>query len=419
MTTTIIPSADQSYFSQVGPGSIQKIMQRTGKLPPVSLIITPLNTPGLPTRPQAYLDRFLSYEFMSSVLVPVDVFSFVFAAPDDTLPINQRIKVGDIITLQANQQSISTGIIDQVEVEVDREFGEKITITGRNMLSQFEDQECVNPESQQIFGAKETVTGVFNKCIQNTRINNSLLTQNAPVNAYLFATEPGESKLAAITRYLEPLNCIIWMAPNGQVKIGKPNMTGASQASVFVSRKNGNSNCMDMRVTRTGTQIPSVIIPVFAGTESLQSTLSPSQAILNPAYEPTRLRTGGHQTTKAVVVSNPTSGDPSEFPTVNNLIVAQQQTKQPNSLLNSYALRELARQNISELQVQATVPGHYDDSGFPYIPDNSYRISYDRGDVDEVMYLYEVQYQLDEGGGQRSSLHFCRLNTIVSQQVAR
>jgi len=174
-----------------------------------------------------------------------------------------------------------------------------------------------------------------------------------------------------------------------------------------------------MRVTRTGTQIPSVIIPVIAGTESLQSTLAPSQAILNPAQEPSRLRTAGHTTTKAVVVSNPNSGDPSEFPIVNNLIVAQQQSKQPSSLLNSYALRELARQNFNEVQVQATVPGHYNDSGFPYIPDTTYRVLYDRADLDEVMYLYEVQYQLDEGGGQRSTLHFCRLGTIVSQQVAR
>src|ERR1700733_2257767 len=130
MTTQIIPSSDQTYFSQVGPGSIQKIMQQKGKLPPVSLVLTPLTKGDIVVRPQAYLDRFLSYQFMSSVMVPVDVFSFVFAAPDDVLPVNQRIKVGDIVTLNANQQPICTGIIDQVEVEVDREFGEKITITG-------------------------------------------------------------------------------------------------------------------------------------------------------------------------------------------------------------------------------------------------------------------------------------------------
>jgi prophage tail gpP-like protein len=419
MTTTITPSGDQSYFSQVGPGSLQKLLQSKGKLPPVTLDIAPLNTPGLANRPNAYLERFLSYQFMASVMVPVDVFSFAFAAPDDPLPINQRVKVGDIITLRANQIPICTGIIDQVEVEVDREFGEKITITGRNMLSQLEDQECVNPESQQVFGSKETIQGVFRKCVQNTRINPTLASQNGPKNAYLFATEPGESKLAAITRYLEPLNCMVWMAPNGQVKMGKPNMAGTIQSSVFVSRKDRNSNCMDMRVTRVGTQIPSIIIPVLAGSESVQSKLAPSQAVLNPAQEPTRLRTSGHTTTKAVIVSNPTSGDPSEFPIVTSLIVARQQSAQPKSILISYALRELARQNFSELQVEATVPGHYDDSGTPYTVDNCYRIFYDRGDVDEVMYLYEVQYQLDEAGGQRSVLHFCRLGTIVSQQVAR
>lgn len=419
MTTQITPSSDQTFFAQPGPGSIQRIMQQKGKLPPVSLVLTPLNSPGLAERPQAYLDRFLSYQFMSSVMVPVDVFSFTFAAPDDILPINQRIKVGDIVTLQANQQGICTGIIDQVEVEVDREFGEKITLTGRNMLSQFEDQECVNPQSEIVAAWSATLDQVMTKLLTGTRINNTFLKQSAPVLPYNFMTEPGESKLAALHRYLEPLNCIAWMAPNGQIKVGKPAMNNTFESSVFVSKKDGNSNVLDMRVTRTGTQIPGAIVAVLTNQDNVQSKLPKSQVIINPAQEPTRLRTSGHTTTKAVMVSLPNSGDRSEFPEVAALRVAQQQTKQPSSLFNSYALRELARQNFSELQVQCTVPGHYNDSGFPFVPDTTYRVVYDRGDVDEIMYLYEVQYQLDESGGQRSTLHFCRLGTIVSQQVAR
>lgn len=421
MTTASTPPTDQTFFAKVGPGALALNLQRTGKLPPVSLLLTPLNANNDPNpRPQGYLDRFLSYQFNSSVLVPVDTFSFTFAAPDDTLPINQRIKVGDQVTLQANAVNISTGIIDQVEVETDRDSGERITISGRNMLSQLEDQECVNPDSSQVYGNRVTLSAVMNLVLNGTRISPSVVFQQAPVLSYLFATEPGESKLAAIQRFLEPLNCIIWMAPSGQIKIGKPAMGQTFQASVFISRKDSNANCMDMRVTRNGTQIPNLLVPMLAGTESVQSTLGKQQAIVNPAIEPTRLRNSGHITTKVVVTSYPNSGDTSEAPVTNNIIVAQQQSGglKP-ALLQSYALREMARQNVNEIQVQATVPGHYDDTGLPYLPDSTYRIFYDRGDVDEIMYLYEVQYMLDLDGGQRSTLHFCRLNTIVSQQVAR
>jgi prophage tail gpP-like protein len=430
MTTTITPGGDQSFFTEVGPGAIQKILEKTGKLPPVSLEIVPLNPlpptgqgPTLPQRPKAYLDRFLAYQFATSVTVPVDVFSFKFAAPDSD-PINQTIKVGDIITLYANLQPISTGIIDQVEVEI-TEGGEQVSINGRNLLGQLEDQECVNPDSSTIFAKSATIDTVLSLLLKNTRIQQFLGTipqvvkQQAPTLAYLFATEPGESKLAALHRYLEPLNCLVWMAPTGQIKIGKPNMTQTAIGAVYVSKTNRDANCLDMRVTRTGTQIPSIIVPVHAGSEQVLDKLAKQQAIYNTAEEPNRLRTSGHVTTKCVIVSSPSSGDPSEFPTVTSLRVASQQTKSPQALLQTYALRELARQNMGELQVQATVPGHYNDTGQPYLPDQTYRVTYDRGDIDEILYLYEVQYQLDEAGGQRSLLRFCRPGTIVSQQVAR
>lgn len=418
MTTSIRPDNDQSFFFATGPGALAKNLQRTGKLPPVSLELTPLNPKNDPQqRPKAYLDRFLTYQFNSSVLIPVDIFSFTFAAPDDKLPINQRIKTGDIVTLRANQQGVSTGIIDQVEWECDREFGEKVTITGRNMLSQLEDQEVVNPQADFIPAAKMNLTQVFNILLRNTRINPDIIMQNAPQLSYLFATEPGESKLAALQRYLEPLNIIAWMAPNGQIKVGKPAMQNIAQSTIFLSRQNKNSNVMDMRITRNGTQIPSIIMPLFSGSENVPTKLA-SQQVINGAVEPTRLRVAGHVTTKNVVVSNPNSGDPSEFPIVNSRIVATQTSQNPKNILYTYAQREVARQNINELQVQVTVPGHYDDHGIPFVPDSTYRVTSDRGDVDEVMYLYEVQYQLDEGGGQRSTLHLCRLGTIVSNQAA-
>jgi prophage tail gpP-like protein len=81
----------------------------------VTLRITPIDG----GRPTVFLDKFLTYEFSSNLLVPVDSFSFTYVAPESDTPVSDQIKEGDVITLYANNLAISTGIIDQVDIEVD------------------------------------------------------------------------------------------------------------------------------------------------------------------------------------------------------------------------------------------------------------------------------------------------------------
>ena len=64
--------------------------------------------------------------------------------------------------------------------------------------------------------------------------------------------------------------------------------------------------------------------------------------------------------------------------------------------------------------MQVMVAGHYNDKAEPYVVDTVYDVYFDRAGVSERMYLFQVDYEMDESGGQRSALYFCRLGTIVS-----
>lgn len=387
----------------VGAGGIQKLVETTGRLPPVTLILKPLDGSAI-----VPLDRFLTYRFQSSILVPVDSFDFTFVAPDSEKPFDDIIKEGDIITLNGAGTALSTGIVDMTDVEVDDQFGERVQIQGRDLLSQFEDQDAISVDDKPIWADKYTVSQAAAKLAENTRIKR-IETRSAPVKPYLFATEPGESKLAALQRYLEPLNCIAWMSATGSLRIGKPNMAQSPRATLLLSKKLRDSNVLAMKATRASTRIPNIVVPIWSGQENVQDRVQPQQRLLNAAERPNRLRKLGHRVSKSVVVSTPQGSDPQELAGVNSFLVAG-----AANILQAHAKREIARKNFEELLVQVVVPGHYNELGEPYLTDTVYKIRFDRGKVDENMYLYGVDYQGSNEAGQKTTLHFCRLGTIVS-----
>lgn len=390
----------------IASGGIQSLLEQTGRMPPVSLIIQPLSGAKRIT-----LDRFLTYRFTSSILVPVDTFDFNFVAPDSETPLDDTIKDGDIVQVLASGEPLATGIIDITDVETDKEFGEKGSISGRDLMSQFEDHDAISIDDTPVWGNNMTVDQVVRKLSENTRIS-KYETQLAPKQPYLFATEPGESKLAALQRYLEPLNCLAWMGPNGSLIIGRPNMAQKSKGTIICSKTRRESNVISIKATRNSTSIPNIILPIWSGQESVQERVPKEQRLLNASRGPSRLRNNGHRVPKCVVVSTPQGASAQELSGVNQF------TAGGSNLLQAYAKREIARQNIKELIVQALVPGHYNERGEPYQADQVYKIEYDRGKVDENMYLYQVDYELTEDRGQTTRLHFCRLGRIVSGVVA-
>lgn len=406
MAKVVIPKIDLTKYGASGQNSaLLNHVGKTGRFPPVSLTIKPLDNSG-----NIVLDRFLSYNFTSSILIPVDTFNFNFVAPDGpALP--SVIKEGDIVVLSANNIQLATGLIDQTEVETDGDFGEKGAISGRDLMAQLEDQDAISLDSKPLFANALSVQNGVRALLGDTRINRVEL-RGAPNSNYLLATEPGESKLAALQRFLEPLNCISWMGPQGQIIVGKPNFSQKARGHLYLSKTRRQSNVLHMKVTRASTQIANVIVPVWSGQEIVTDRVPPQQRLYNAAKGPARLFKLGHRLPKTVVVSAPNATDPQGLAGVNSLKAGG------SNILQAYAKREIARQNQKELLVQAVVPGHFNDLGEPFVTDTVYRVEYDRGMVDENMYLYQVDYTLDESGGQKTNLYFCRLGTIVSDVKA-
>lgn len=406
MTRIVTPRTDLTQFSRQASGALMTQLQTTGRFPPVDIYVKPLDG----SAPVA-LDRFLSYSFNSSILVPVDTFNFSFVAPDSSRPLYQLIKDGDIVVLAANNVLLSTGIVDQVDTEVDSDFGEKGSLNGRDLMSQLEDQDAISLDNKPIFANNFTVEGAVGKLIENTRIN-SIELRNAPSAKYLLATEPGESKLAALQRFLEPLNCVSWMGASGQIIVGKPNFSQEISGRLFISKSERRSNVLSMKVVRSATNIPNIIVPIWSGQELVQDRTSESQRLENAAPGPSRLLKLGHRVPKGCVVSAPNATDAQGLSGVNQLKAGGA------NLLQAYAKREIARANVREIQVQAVVPGHFNESGAPWQIDTTYKIEFEQGDVNENMYLYQVEYQLSADGGQKTNLYFCRLGSIVSDVKA-
>lgn len=378
-------------------------IEKGGRFPPVELRIKPLS--GKPT---IHLKNFTEYSFQSSILVPVDSFSFSYAAPDDKNIFSDYFQEGDIVQLYADEQELACGIVDQIDVEVGPEFGEKVSIHGRDLMGQLEDQDAVNLDSTMIFGKKMTVQAVFQKLCANTRIV-KLRTQNAPADAWLFATEPQQSKLSALTTFLESLNCIAWMDPDGTMVIGKPDMSQSSLGRFIVDRPNRYSNCMGMKASFAASTIPNIMVPVWQGQENVQSRVAPQQRLENAASGPARLLGLGHRLAKTVVVSNPEGDGPQAFGNLNKFLAGG------STQLQAYAKRDMARRNVNEMLVEVKMAGHYDRNGNPFQVDRVYDILYSKALRQNIsMYLYGVKYTLNETEGQRTVLSFCKTGTIVA-----
>lgn len=387
--------------------SLRSEIEQFGRFPPVELRIKRLE--GGPNGLTTTLRGFLSYKFESSLLTPVDSFTFTFAAPDSMLSFRNYFQEGDIAQLYANDRALATGLIDSVSVEVDPEWGERISINGRDFMCQFEDQDAVNTASETFYSANATVGTVFKALQQQTRIP-GLRLQDAPTKPYLFATEAGETKLAALQRFMDPLNVVAWMDPDGKMVIGRPDMRQPSIQQLVMDKARKYSNVIGMRAVLSAATVPNLYVPIWMGQESVQSRISKENFFKAPSERPARLLRLGHFIQKTIIVSNPQGRSAQDLSAVNAM------NGPANSiLLQAYAKREAARQAVREQIVEVIVPGHFNENGEPYRVDQCYEIYFDRADIlGEKMYLYDVQYSLDQNSGQRTSLYFCRLGTIVS-----
>lgn len=385
---------------------LQNFLAKNGKFPPVTLQVKPID----PNRPSVELVKFTEYSFQNSVIVPVDSFEFKMRNPTLKGSLLDFIRDGDIAILKANGEVIGTGIIDTVNITTGVDGGEEVIVQGRNLLAQLEDQSTVNDIDDPIWGSKMSPEDVINALVLNTRINYFRLQQIPTLPSLpLFATEPGESKLSALGRYLEPLNCIVWMDPDGTIVVGRPDMGASSSGSFIMDRDNRVANCLSIQANYSSTRIPNIVIPIWTGQETVQSRVSPEQAIPNNAQRPKELLSQGHRVPKSVVISHPQGADAQALSEVNQITLVG-----GSNVLQAYAKREIARSNIGEIGVQINVHGHYNSALEALMIDTVYQVVYPRASLNEKMYLHSVNYSLDEKTGQKTQLFFCRLGSIVA-----
>lgn len=405
--TDIYSITSDALRKKIPTGYLTNFLGETGRQPRVELLIKSITNED---SPGFRLSNFLSYSFSSSILTPVDTFSFQFVAPQDERPTTQFLKSGHLAQLIGNNIPFATGILDTVDVEISSSEGESVNIEGRDLMGQLEDNETVDTDSKAEYGNNYTIRETLSYLTRNTRIPQSFIIRNVadPSRPYLFATEPGETKLSALQRYLEPLNLVAWMSPEGKIIVGKPNFAQESEGKLYILKDSRRSNVLGMKISRSDTLIPNYIVPIWTGQENTVSRASTEQAIKNPLEGPSRLFKAGHKVIKTIVVSNPQATNPQGLAETNRLTAAG------SNLLQAYAKRDLARANINALSVQVKVAGHYNENGEPYIVDTCYDIQCDRAEVDERMYLYSVEYTLTEEEGQITFLNFCPLGTIVA-----
>lgn len=422
MTGFKAPAGNFQEFIAPADGALLKYLQKTGKTPPVSISIHALEDLNTETK----FDKFLSYSFKSSIMVPVEAFGCEVYY-NAQLGI-RKPREGDIFVLRANNIPIASGIVDQLDMETEAKTGTKLSIQGRNLLGQWEDQDSVSLDSNIIYGNKYTVTQIVNALAQNTRINpTNLELRNTPKRGYLAASQPGESKLATMQRYCEALDIFFWMQGDGTLTVGRPSMYGASLGRFYCNSTTRQSNILAIRSMRASTQIPNIILPIWNGQESVQALNIPQKALVNKAQGPNRLLHYNHRTPKAIVVSTPEGSAPQDLAEVNELLVAGQnvqfvngvqvngQTKAgASTILQAYAKRALAKANMHEIKVQVNIVGHYNDQAQPVLVDQVYNIQYADDDINEDMYLYELEYSLDENLGPQTKLFFCRQSSLVS-----
>lgn len=413
--------------------SLADFLAKNGRFPPVQLIINPIDKDRKPIRFPIYTrgplqtGGFTEYSYDSNILIPVDQFHFSFKPPEEKT-LKQLIRDGDVSQIIANNVICSTGIVDSTELDINAEK-EVATIRGRDMLSQFEDQTSINEKDRPIWANSIALRSAVNSLCVNTRINPAnIIMQSAPKGSYFFPTEPGESKLTSILRFLEPLNCLIWTNPLGQIVVGRPNFNQQSSGDIYAIKSQRKSNLLGCSVVRNATQIPNVIVPIWAGQELAQNAVAPQSRVYNTASRPQELLRSGHRVPKTVVVSHPQGFDANfinalevsnrqqRFKTVDE--VTSNNPQATGTFLQQWAKRAMARANMGELLVDIKVPGHYNDAGNPFRVDTVYKINIERADVNQKMYLYGVRFNGDQEEGQTTNLSFCNLGTIVADTRA-
>jgi prophage tail gpP-like protein len=357
------------------------------------------------------LRTFDSYSFERNILSPGAAFRFT--APGVTAALRQSIRSGDLVELFAidpdgNALPIATGIIDETDTHVMPNRIEYV-LTGRDMLGQLVDNAAVDSKNAVIQAKDITLDGILQALIANTRIPAQFqINPPLPNGQILFQTNPGETKISVLQRYLEFTNCLIWCAPNGQLVIGKPNMASSTDDSVglkLTSKKPQGNNLLEARVRR-GTNL--AIRQITTQLQTL-SIVPPTSTVMNNDKDMQKVASQGVGRSVFEMFSYGQGTD-----TINVLTQVGNSNSTPYAIGTAMSNRQLAKENMKIIDVEAVVRGHLNGDGDVYDIDQVYDVQIDADAVAEPMYVYSVAHELTLEHGRISRLRLCRLGSIVA-----
>jgi prophage tail gpP-like protein len=373
---------------------------------------TPIELDVKPADPsrgnQLALKTFTSYSFDRNILIPASPFRFTAEGVDPKL--RTQIRSSDTVELfvkneQGTPVQIATGFIDETDTHI-TPSGVAYLLTGRDTMGQLIDNSAIDENNKIIHLNQVSLAAIANLLVMNTRISSTVVLQQIPNGLLLLQTNPGETKINTLQRYLEYTNCLVWSLPNGQMVVGKPNMAQAKLGKLVIGRSDPRSNnCLEARVrrnTHTAIREMATQIQALAITDPTLITL----ANIDPDLQVVANSGAGRSAYRLFSQGNGTDAI--------NQIVGTGNNAAPQEMGFALSRREIARSNMQILDVEVVVRGHVNENGIPYNVDQVYHVVIEDDQVEEDLYLYAVKYDLTQDKGRTTTLRLCRLGTIVA-----
>lgn len=355
------------------------------------------------------INTFNSYSFDRNILVPASAFRFT--APGLDKSVRMAMRSGDTVALYAVDDNnkkwpLATGFIDETDTHITPSNIEYV-LTGRDTLGQLIDNASVDANNKIVNTENVELKTFMQTLLSNTRVPQGFVPQQLPNGKLLINTNIGETKINALQRYLEFMNCLVWTNAQGQVVIGKPNfsqpVSGLLTMEFSDVRKN---NLLEARVRRNTNQAIRIIatqLQTLAQVDAGQFTTVNNDQDMQ--------RVGPYKVGRSV--SNVFSyGQGSDV--ANQISQVGNQSAAPQVLGAAYSRREIARENIKVLDIEVVVSGHFNEAGTPYDIDQIYDVQIEDEDVSEEMYVYSCNYELTLEHGTLTRMRLCRRgNTLV------
>jgi prophage tail gpP-like protein len=377
---------------------------------PIELEVTSANPKTL--KKQA-LRTFSSYNFDVNLLAPASPFRFTAEGVDREL--RQSIRSGDLVELFIRNSkgqvfSLATGFIDETDTHI-TPSAVSYLLTGRDTLGQLVDNAAVDRSNRIIHLENISLKGIAEQIRENTRVPAQIQFQDVPNGRFLFQTNPGETKINALQRYLEYANCLAWSLPNGQMVVGKPSMKSQPQGTLRLSyTAPEKNNCLEARSRRN---LNLAIRQIAVQLQALSITDPAPNTVDNADKDVKALQASGVGKSIYRLFSQGNGMDG-----VNQLIGVGKNFS-PQEIGQTLARREIAHSNMGVLEVEAVVRGHTNERGNPYLVDQVYSVFIEDDGVAENMYVCAAKYDMTKERGRTTTLKLVRLGTIVADVPVR